>query len=350
MKKIITLFFLLAFINPLVSYGQSQILEEDVHGDHGHEHEEEQSHTGDEGDSHDEHDEHDSHDDHNEEETHDHANEESHEEGVTRIQSDMAEQVGIRTALSGPQSLHQMIQIYGRLTTGPEQTSHVRARFPGMIQSVGVSIGDVVEAGDLLAVVESNDSLKKYDVRAPIDGTIFERHANVGEMTQEQVLFSISNFDSLWVELRVFPSQQKDIRVGQPVFILVNDQSIETIETKISHLLPSGTNANYFVARAKLDGSSTDFFTGLMVEGQVVVNDVEAAVAVENIAIQSMENQPGVFIKNGDEYAFTPLVLGRTDNVFTEVLSGLDSNTEYVTTNSYLIKADIEKSEAEHEH
>ena len=47
MKKIITLFFLLAFINPLVSYGQSQILEEDVHGDHGHEHEEEQSHTGD---------------------------------------------------------------------------------------------------------------------------------------------------------------------------------------------------------------------------------------------------------------------------------------------------------------
>ena len=166
-------------------------------------------------------------------------------------------------------------------------------------------------------------------------------------MTQEQTLFSISNFDSLWVELRVFPSQQKDIRVGQPVFILVNDQSIET---KVSHLLPSGTNTNYFVARAKLDGSSTDFFTGLMVEGQVVVSDVEAAVAVENIAIQSMGNQSGVFIKRGDEYVFTPLVLGRTDNLFTEVLSGLSSDAEYVTTNSYLIKADIEKSEAEHEH
>ena len=339
MKKTITLFFLLASLNPLVSYGQSHASEEHGHDDH--DHEEEQTHTSDESDS---------HDDHNEEETNDHEHEESHEEGVTRIKSDMAEQVGIETARSGPESLHLMIQTYGRLTTGPEQTSHVRARFPGMIQSVDVSIGDVVEAGDLLAVVESNDSLKKYDVRAPIDGTIFERHANVGEMTQEQVLFSISNFDSLWVELRVFPSQQKDVRIGQPVFILVNDQSIETIETKISHLLPSGTNANYFVARAKLDGSSTDLFTGLMVEGHVVVNDFEAAVAVENIAIQSMENQPGVFIKNGDEYAFTPLVLGRTDNVFTEVLSGLDSNTEYVTTNSYLIKADIEKSEAEHEH
>lgn len=58
----------------------------------------------------------------------------------------------------------------------------------------------------------------------------------------------------------------------------------------------------------------------------------------------------GVFVKHDDEYTFTPLVLGRGDDHFYEVIDGLESSAEYVSQNSYLIKADIEKSEAEHDH
>jgi cobalt-zinc-cadmium efflux system membrane fusion protein len=44
------------------------------------------------------------------------------------------------------------------------------------------------------------------------------------------------------------------------------------------------------------------------------------------------------------------LELGRRDGENVEVLGGLEPGTEYVTGNSYLIKADIEKSGASHDH
>jgi len=270
-----------------------------------------------------------------------------HAENTTEIANNIAVQVGIETALTGAQTVRQSIQAFGRLTTGPEQTSHVRARFPGMIKSVDVSIGDVVSVGDLLAIVESNDSLQRYRLTAPIAGTVVEQHANVGEMTQQQILFSISNLDTLWAQLRIFPSQHNNIKVGQPVYIVSDGQRFNTT---VSHLLPAAGSDNYFVARAKIDSAENSLFTGLMVKGLIVVKQYSAAVAVENIALQLMDGETGVFTKSGDKYAFSPVVLGRVDDQFTEVLSGLDSGVEYVTNNSYLVKADIEKSAAEHKH
>jgi cobalt-zinc-cadmium efflux system membrane fusion protein len=283
----------------------------------------------------------DSHDhDNHPDESHEH-----HEQGVTKIDSAMATQVGIATALVGPQLLQQSATVFGRLTTAPEHTSHVQARFPGIIRSVVVNIGDQVNTGDLLAVVESNESLKHYDIRAPISGTIVQRHANAGEITQVQLLFSISSFDYLWVELRIFPSQQKSLSIGQPVRISADGLSFNS---HISHLLPAEAAAPYLIARAKITGEG--WFPGLMVEGTIVVNEFEVPLAVKKSALQSLGNQIGIFVKEADSYHFTPLQLGRSDEEFIEVLAGLEGNIEYVLENSYLLKADIEKSEAEHEH
>ena len=58
----------------------------------------------------------------------------------------------------------------------------------------------------------------------------------------------------------------------------------------------------------------------------------------------------GVFVKDGDQYEFVPLSIGRSDGRISEVLNGAASGTQYVAGNSFLIKADIEKSTAEHDH
>ena len=107
-------------------------------------------------------------------------NESDEGENTSRISNDMAKKVGIGTTLASDQVLHQTITSYGVLSTGPEQLSHMRARFSGLITSVSASIGDAVKAGDLLAKIESDESLKQYSVRAPISGTIVQRHANTG--------------------------------------------------------------------------------------------------------------------------------------------------------------------------
>ncbi len=269
------------------------------------------------------------------------------EEGTSQIEDTMAQTVGIVTERSGEQTLHQTILTYGRLTTAPEQTSHVRARFSGVVTSVQVTIGETVAAGDLLAEVEANESLRKYSIRAPIAGMIVQRHANSGEVTGDQILFSISSFDNLWAELRIFPSQRSSVAIGQEVFLSIGEQKVET---KIEHLLPASDEQPYLIARAKLSNDLSMLSPGSMAEGRIVIDEFNVDVAVKIDALQMLGGRTGVFVKHGNKYEFIPLIVGRKDDSYAEVISGLKPDTEYVTRNSYLIKADIEKSEAEHEH
>ena len=133
---------------------------------------------------------------------------------------------------------------------------------------------------------------------------------------------------------------------GQSVHIAI---SKEDIEANINHILPS-MDAPYQLARVRLDNKNNAFFPGGMVEARIEIGKFDVALAINKEAVQMLGGRQGVFVKSGDEYRFTPLVLGRNDDHFYEVLDGLNANSEYVSQNSYLIKADIEKSEAEHDH
>ena len=87
--------------------------------------------------------------------------------------------------------------VYGNVVTDPASLSHIRARFDGMVTKVNANLGNKVKKGETLAVVESNESLKSYPVAAPFSGTVIARHANEGELSNGQVLFSIANYDDV---------------------------------------------------------------------------------------------------------------------------------------------------------
>ena len=72
--------------------------------------------------------------------------------------------------------------------------------------------------------------------------------------------------------------------------------------------------------------------------------------AVKRSGLQGFRDFTVVFAQIGDEYEVRMLELGRQDDEWVEVLGGLEPGTRYVTTNSFLVKADIEKAGAVHEH
>jgi membrane fusion protein, heavy metal efflux system len=269
--------------------------------------------------------------------------EDEHGEEISRIDADMARQVGIVTTKAAPEELHQTTTIYGRIVPGPEQVSHVRARFDGMIKSVQRTIGDNVKIGDVLSEIESNESLKPYKIRSPIAGRIVQQHANTGEITEDQVLFSIANFDTVWADLRIYPTQLSSVKEGQSVQLLIVG---ERYTGSINHII-SSLNTPYQIARVRLDNSTQTLSPGLMAEARVEINSIPVSLAVAKKAVQTMGGRQGVFVKQLNEYLFTPLVLGETDDHYYSVLAGLEPGDEYVIENSYLIKADIGKSEVE---
>lgn len=274
---------------------------------------------------------------------------EHEEEGepITTIADEVALDHGIVTSQVGPATLRRTVKTYGRVVVPSNQISHIRARFVGLITDVFVDVGDFVEAGELLATVQANASLKQYQIKAPIDGMVTQRHANAGELAQDQELLTLVDSSQLWVELRVFEGQLADVRPDQAVAIY---SATQTTASAIQNILPSMDDHPFVVARAQIDNETGVWSPGMFVEGDVVVELTSIPLAVEIDALQNMDGEPGVFIKENDQYEFHPISVGRSDGRFAEVLRGLEAGDRYVSGNSYLVKADVEKSSAEHEH
>ncbi len=279
---------------------------------------------------------------------HDDQTHEQHiEGGVTEIGAAMARQVGITVKEAGPGTINRTLTAYGKVVTPPGQESHVRARFPGQIKQVYAQVGDTVRAGDLLAEIESNDSLRTYEIKVPIDGVVTQRHANRGEFVQDQNLFSITDFDPLWVELNIFPGQRLDVSQGQAVMLSAGE--VEQGGTLFS-VVPSREGKPYVIARVELDNANGRWTPGLFVQGDIAVGIVDAPLVVEARALQSHDGARVVFVRKDNRYAARPVKLGRSDGRYVEVLQGIEPGDQYVVDGSYLIKADIEKAGAVHSH
>lgn len=271
---------------------------------------------------------------------------ESHE-GRVSISAEIAKKVGISTYIAGPGRIKRQLPVYGRLVMPPSQKVQVHARFPGVITAINVNTGETVRQGDLLAVIESNESLQSYQVRAPIEGVVQARGSNVGEITTDLPLLTLINTERLWAELKIFPSQRSHLAAGQKMRIQHRN---DTHESEISHITPSLDGSPFTIARAELNNQHQQMAPGDFVNAEVLVETLDAPLVVHNRALQDFRNWRVVFIKVGNTYEIRPLELGLSDGEFTQVMQGLNVGDEYVVDNSYLIKADIEKSGATHDH
>ena len=336
--------------------------EQKGHGhDDGHEHEDAHDETdgddhgddhSEEGDSHDEHghDSHkkeDSHDDHGHGGGDDHG---EHEEGKVEITPDAAKLTGVQFKQAGPDTVAMTTPLTGRIVLNENRTANVRARFPGIVKAVHVNLGDSVDKGQKLATVESNESLNAYIVYAPMDGVILKRETNIGDVTNGNELFVIADLSTVWAKYHIFPRDVPMIKKGQKVNIHTLDEKNRQ-NAEISMLFPT-TDAlsQTVIAIAELSNESGVWRPGMTIEGDIKVGEKQASIAVPRSALQFIEEQQVIFIKEGNTYEPRPVKIGMTGTENVEITSGLKIGETYVSAGSFVIKADILKGTAAHEH
>ena len=81
-----------------------------------------------------------------------------------------------------------------------------------------------------------------------------------------------------------------------------------------------------------------------------VTGEIDAAVTVQNGALQEIDGKTVVFVVEGDAFEARVVKIGVKDNERVEVISGLRPGERYVAANSFVMKAELGKGEAEHEH
>ena len=272
-------------------------------------------------------------------------------EGRTSIGAKIAEASGIRVAPVQAGTIADEHEVQGLLTPVEGRVANIAARFPGPIRRLTVNVGDRVQAGQTLATVESNLSLTTYSVTSPISGVVLARNASVGSVAGEgATLFEVADLSTLWVDLHIFGADAQHIVPGVPVTVTrLSDGA--TAQTTLERVLPgTATASQSTVARATLQNVDGLWRPGSAVKARITVEQQPAAMVVPLASLQTFRDWDVVFVRVGDTYEIRPVELGKRDAQRVEVLSGLKAGDKIVVEQSYLVKADIEKSGASHDH
>jgi cobalt-zinc-cadmium efflux system membrane fusion protein len=293
------------------------------------------------------------HDDSQTNDTHEgdaHSDEDEHDEGHIELTAEQIKHAGIGLAQVKPANIREVLPVYGLVVPNAERVQSVGARFDGVIRKVNKQTGDTVKKGEVLAEVESNDSLKNYSLKSAISGIIIERNANIGEQTAERTLFVVADFSTVWVDLSLFPSDTGKVHVGQVARITSSDGTL-VADGKIIYVAPFGQSQNQTIkGRVLLDNKNGDWIPGHFITADITLADTPVLLAVNNEAIQIVENRTVIFVKGEEGFEPRPVTLGRSDGDITEVMAGLVPEETYVTKNSFILKSELGKEDAEHGH
>ena len=274
----------------------------------------------------------------------------SYENRVT-LSPEQIETARIEIRTAGPATIHESVVLNGRIAPNEDALAHVMPRFPGVVRSVHKRLGDPVAKGDLLAVIESNESLHPYELRARQAGTVIDKDVAPGEFAaSERELFAIADLATVWADLDVYRRDFARLRPGQRVRIDSGDGAAPA-ETTLSYLSPVGSvNTQTLLARAVLPNADGSWRPGLFVSAEVEVASVDAPIAVSEAALQRLRDWDVVFLAEDGVFEAQPVTLGRRDGEHVEIVAGLAPGQRYVAANSFVLKAEAGKSGASHDH
>ncbi|MBV9873540.1 MAG: efflux RND transporter periplasmic adaptor subunit [Verrucomicrobia bacterium] len=272
---------------------------------------------------------------------------EPNEVGRVELSEKQAKNANLDVEVAGQANISVTLQLSGKINFNEDAVANVSARYPGVVKVVYKGLGDRVQKGEALALIESSESLRDYQVNSDISGTIVKKEVTIGELARDdKPIFVVADLSTVWVDFSVFPQDFKRLKPDQLVRINYADNL--STSGKISYIAPFGSeNTQSMLARAVVQNPDGLLRPGLFVTGELFVDEIEAPVAVRPSAIQNVNEKTVIFVAEGLVFDAREVELGTNDGDYVQVLSGLNAGDRYVAGNSFLLKAELGKSEVQ---
>lgn len=191
-------------------------------------------------------------------------------------------------------------------------------------------------------------NLTRYEVRAPIDGTILSRHLSRGESVDtENTIFRLANLDSIWVLGRVTERDIRRLELGQEATLQLEAYPGEAFSGKIDYIGNMiDPDSRTIDVRVVLENPEGHIRAGMF--GQLLVflntHDHETTLLVPNDALQ--RSARGAIVYRSDELGtFEPVsvaVLHQSDTM-TEIQGPLKENDQVAVGDLFVLKSEAEK-------
>lgn len=365
-----------------------------------------------------------------------HADEEGHDEhaeNLVKLSEEAIREFGVQVARASGGTLQHMLKRPGEIVLNADSVAHIVPRVTGIVRDVRKNVGDKVEAGDVMAVLESRElaeakaadlsaearlnlaennftrveklvqskiapeqeyyeakqkleeariqhreteaklqalgisheqvatspneksgDFSRYEIKAPFSGRVVEKHITRGEVHDSgSDVFVLADLSTVWVDITVYSQDAALVREGSAMRLNApgpNEQPA-TAEGTIFYVSPiMRESTRTGVARAVIVNDKHLWKPGLFVSAEIIIGQEDVDVLVPNEAIQMIENRAVVFVAEHDAFEKRTVVLGKENDMYTQVISGLKPGEHYVAKGAFILKAELGKGTGEHEH
>jgi len=206
----------------------------------------------------------------------------------------------------------------------------------------------LIALGASPTVSANTGALNRYEIRAPFDGMVVEKHIALGEAVKEDTsIFTISDLSTVWADIIVSANDLNLVRVGAKVSIKATalDSTASGTVSYVGSLM--GEQTRTATARVTLANPDMVWRPGLFITVGLVAKETEVPVAVSAEAIQTVNDKSTILARVPGGFVAQPVTTGLTDGKVTEIVSGLKPGAEYAVNGSFIVKAELSKKNAE---
>ena len=352
-----------------------------------------------------------------------------HEAGRIVLSEKAIRDSGIEVAETTGGELEQSLTLPGEIVLNADRVAHIVPRVAGIVRRVDKNLGDEVQAGEVMAILESRElaeakaaylaaqqrstlaeanlksaeelhtkkimpdlefltiqkakaeadielrtaenklhalgvseeqvkmlandavSLSEYELRAPFAGTVVEKHCSLGEVLNgDSDAFMLADLSTVWANITVYSQDMGRVRVGQSVHLRSDALNVSTTAT-VNYVAPVANEATRTVhARADLPNADRRWRPGTFVTAVLVLDKEHVPILIPTDAVQRVKSETVVFVVEGDAFEARDVKVGRVSSTHSEIVAGLEPGQKYVVKGAVVLKAELGKSQAAHEH
>lgn len=343
------------------------------------------------------------------------------EEGIKLDEAQIAA-AGIKIAQIGSGKLSREVVVPGKIVAAADRMAQIVPKVGGIAAEARKNLGDIVEKGEILAVIESREMAEAvaeylaskraeelartnfnrekglwdkkitaeqdylnaknghqeakirfdlarqklralghdgdidekqgtrfHELKAPFSGRIIGRELTLGEYVDAtHSAYTIADLSTVWIETAIAPGDLLFVKEGQVATVTGAGRSAEGKLIFISPVVDSATRtAKAIIA---LDNTEGLWRPGEFANAAIGTSAQEVSLLLPKDALQNIENASVVFVRQTDGFEKRVVTTGREDSRNVEILSGLTAGETIAVANTFTLKAELGKAEAEHEH
>jgi multidrug efflux pump subunit AcrA (membrane-fusion protein) len=255
--------------------------------------------------------------------------------GPVQLTEAQAAAIGLQTTTAGPHPLATILTLTGDVQLLPDRQADVSLRISGRIKELYARLGDTVSSGQRLAMVESRvlgDPPPTVTVTAPMAGIIEIRNVVLGQAVEpNSQIFRISDRSQMVVLAKVYEEDLGQVQLGQEAHVRVLSYPQKVFSGKVSliepNLDPSSRTVKVWIELANPDRLLKP---NMFATASLVLNRNDSALAIPNDAILEANGEKFVFVKQGDAFDRVDIMIGASDDEYSEVTDGLVPGDEVV--------------------